>query len=97
MVLYFATVPSPKKRNDLTVKKQILEKFSFVTFQLKSISIIMQMLQSSLKKLYNVIFCFVILLLLLRAIRFISKALSFVVSLTSENSLKYHCSLQSAK
>lgn len=39
-------------------------------------------------------YCFVIPLLLLRAVRYISKALSFVVSLTSENSLKYHFSLQ---
>lgn len=87
----FCNSPFSKKENNF--KNIIRTNFNFLRFQRKSISISQVTEEYFLKKQYNVTFYFVIPLLW-RTIRHISSALSFVVSLTSVNSLKHHYSLQ---
>lgn len=87
----FCNSPFSKKENNF--KNIIRTNFNFLRFQRKSISISQVTEEYLKKKQYNVTFYFVIPLLW-RTIRHISSALSFVVSLTSVNSLKHHYSLQ---
>lgn len=88
---------SPFSKNENNFKNIIRTNFNCVRFQRKSISIVKPILEEYLKKTnkqHNVTFYFVIPILLWRIIRYISNAVSFVVSLTSVNSLKHHYALQ---
>lgn len=98
-VILFCNSPFSKKENNL--KNIIRTNFNCVRLQRKSISIVKPILQKNIKKQNkknkknnNVTFYFVIPFLLWRTTRYISNAVSFVVSLTSVNSLKRHYSLQ---